>query len=137
MKFLPIVIFLLFLGSCSPSIKQVNNPKQLTTLEVLENIDTTNTYNISLIDDKAYILNDKEVVYMLIQDDEQYINISILSMVLLCLFTAIIGVIYGLIVVYKLFFDDETDGTLFGDLKYSPLAFLLIPWCLDRDWETQ
>ena len=54
------------LQSCDNPIKEVENPKQKTTVEIIENIQK-DTMQVSVVSDKVYLLKDNIVKYELVQ----------------------------------------------------------------------
>lgn len=62
-----LIVIIVFFG-CSEDIQQIENPEQVTTIEILSEVDST--YQVSVVDDVVYLVQDGKVVYQLRQDPD-------------------------------------------------------------------
>lgn len=66
MKKFILLFSLVLLFGCSQPLQEIKNPEKFTTLEILSNADST--YQVSVINNRVYLLQDGKVKYHLQQD---------------------------------------------------------------------
>jgi hypothetical protein len=93
-------ILVIFLASCSMGkVTPIENPQKVTTLEILNAVDTTTNYTFAIINKKAYILENNVVKYetVSIETDYIYIHLFFFAVLIVCFIILIIVIIAQLI----------------------------------------
>lgn len=90
-KIFLILLVIVGLSSCDDTIKPINNSDKETTLEVLNNVDTTS--NVAIIDYTVYIVKDGKVTHKVINYHSDVLTLIIIIAIFVVILLISLGML--------------------------------------------